>query len=57
MHVFIRLQWLFRVPVTARMVLYLDLPVSPVFSLLLAQELVKFASFHRRLRASPLRIQ
>jgi hypothetical protein len=30
------------------MVLYLDVPVTRVFSLLLAEELVKFAPFHWR---------
>ncbi|SMX39090.1 MATE family efflux transporter [Maliponia aquimaris] len=50
MHIFVWSQWLFRVPATALMVLWLDLPVTWVFSLLLAEELVKFAPFHLRLR-------
>jgi Na+-driven multidrug efflux pump len=49
MHVFVWSQWLFRVPATALMVLYLDVSVIWVFSLLLAEELVKFAPFHLRL--------
>ncbi|WP_323770982.1 MATE family efflux transporter [Antarctobacter sp.] len=49
MHIFVWSQWLFRVPATAIMVLYLDLPVIWVFSLLLVEELVKFAPFHLRL--------
>ena len=44
MHVFVWSQWLFRVPATALMVLYLDMSVTWVFSLLLAEELVKFVS-------------
>jgi Na+-driven multidrug efflux pump len=49
MHVFVWSQWLFRVPATAWMVLFLDVSVTLVFSLLLAEELVKFAPFHWRL--------
>jgi Na+-driven multidrug efflux pump len=49
MHVFVWSQWLVRVPATACMVLYLDVSVTWVFSLLLAEELVKFAPFHWRL--------
>ncbi|KUF12306.1 MATE family efflux transporter [Pseudoponticoccus marisrubri] len=49
MHIFVWSQWLFRVPATALMVLYLELPVFWVFSLLLAEELVKFPPFHLRL--------
>jgi Na+-driven multidrug efflux pump len=49
MHVFVWSQWLFRVPATALMVLYLDSSVTWVFSLLLAEELVKFVPFHLRL--------
>lgn len=49
MHIFVWSQWLFRVPATALMVLYLGLPVIWVFSLLLAEELVKFGPFHLRL--------
>ncbi len=49
MHIFIWSQWLFRVPVTALMVLYLGVPVTWVFSLLLFEELIKFPAFHARL--------
>lgn len=49
MHVFVWSQWLFRVPATAFMVLYLDVSVTWVFALLLAEELVKFAPFHLRM--------
>lgn len=49
MHVFVWSQWLFRVPATALMVLYLDSSVTWVFSLLLVEELVKFVPFHLRL--------
>lgn len=49
MHIFVWSQWLFRVPATALMVLYLDLPVTWVFSLLLLEELVKFGPFHLRM--------
>lgn len=48
MHIFIWSQWLFRVPATAIMVLWLELPVIWVFSLLLLEELVKFPPFHLR---------
>ncbi|OSP55594.1 MATE family efflux transporter [Pseudoruegeria sp. SK021] len=50
MHIFIWSQWLFRVPATAVMVLYLDVSVTLVFSLLLMEELVKFPPFHLRMR-------
>ncbi|MGP6089605.1 MATE family efflux transporter [Antarctobacter jejuensis] len=50
MHIFVWAQWLFRVPATAVMVLYLDLPVFWIFSLHLVEELVKFPPFHLRLR-------
>jgi Na+-driven multidrug efflux pump len=49
MHVFIWSQWLFRVPATALMVLYFELPVTWIFSLFLLEELVKFPPFHMRL--------
>ncbi len=49
MHVFVWSQWVFRVPVTLLMVVYLDLPAAWVFSLLLFEELVKFPAFHSRL--------
>ncbi len=50
MHIFIRAQWLFRVPATAAAVLWLDLPAAWVLSLLLWEEVLKFPAFHRRLR-------
>ncbi|WP_281827215.1 MATE family efflux transporter [Jannaschia rubra] len=49
MHVFVWSQWLFRVPVTALLVLYPGVPVVWVFSLLLVEELIKFPAFHSRL--------
>ena len=49
MHVFIWSQWLFRVPATALAVLYFDVPVFWVLSLLFLEELIKFPLFHRRL--------
>ncbi|MBS8227196.1 MATE family efflux transporter [Vannielia litorea] len=50
MHIFVWSQWLFRVPVTAAAVLWLDASVTVVFALVLAEELIKFAPFHLRLR-------
>ncbi len=49
MHIFIWSQWLFRVPATALAVLYFDVPVFWVLSLLFFEELIKFPLFHRRL--------
>jgi Na+-driven multidrug efflux pump len=49
MHIFIWTQWLFRVPATALAVLYFDVPVFWVLSLLFFEELIKFPLFHRRL--------
>jgi Na+-driven multidrug efflux pump len=49
MNIFIVAQWLFRVPLTALFILYLDISVTWVFALFLAEELVKFIPFHRRL--------
>lgn len=48
MNIFLSAQWLFRVPLTALFILYLDLSVTWVFALFLAEELVKFPSFHLR---------
>ena len=48
MNIFVISQWLFRVPLTALFVLYLDLSVTWVFSIILLEELVKFPSFHMR---------
>ena len=49
MNVFVAAQWLFRVPLTALFVLYLDVSVMWVFSLFVIEELVRFPAFHRRL--------
>lgn len=51
MHVFVWSQWLFRVPATALLVLYVEATAFWVLSLLLLEELVKFPAFHRRLFA------
>lgn len=50
MNIFVGSQWLVRVPATALLVLWLDVPVAWVFALLLVEELVKFPLFHLRLR-------
>ncbi|WP_394155333.1 MATE family efflux transporter [Loktanella salsilacus] len=49
MNIFVGGQWLVRIPLTAIMVLYFDLSVTWVFTLLLVEELVKFPAFHMRL--------
>lgn len=49
MHMFIVAQWLFKVPVTALMVMVWNVPVAWVFALFLFEELVKFPMFHLRL--------
>ncbi|WP_346346594.1 MATE family efflux transporter [Thetidibacter halocola] len=49
MHVFVWAQWLFRVPATALVVLWFDVPAVWVLSLLLWEELLKLPAFHRRL--------
>lgn len=49
MNIFVGSQWLFKVPMTVLFVVYLDLHVAWVFSLLLFEELVKFPAFHMRL--------
>ena len=49
MKIFLISQWGFRVPATALAVLYFELHPSWIISLLLAEELVKFPLFHRRL--------
>ena len=41
--------WLFMVPMTAICVLVLDLSVAWIFALFLAEEMVKFPFFHRRI--------
>lgn len=49
MHIFIWSQWLFRVPATALAVLVFDVSAFWVLSIMLAEELLKFWPFHRRL--------
>lgn len=49
MNIFVVGQWLFKVPMTALFVLVWGLPVAWIFALVLAEELVKFPMFHRRL--------
>ncbi len=49
MNVFVGSQWLFKVPMTALFILYLDLSVTWVFALLLFEEVVKFPAFHLRI--------
>ena len=49
MNIFIAGQWLFKVPMTALLVLVFEVPVAWVFALFLAEELVKFPMFHLRL--------
>lgn len=48
MNIFVVSQWLFRLPLTAVFILYLNLSVTWVFSLFLFEELVKFPLFHQR---------
>lgn len=48
MNVFVWSQWLFKVPMVALFVLYLDLSVFWVFSVLILDEFVKLAPFHLR---------
>ncbi len=49
MKIFLWSQWAVRVPLTAILVLYLEVSVFWVFSMLLLEELVKFPAFHMRL--------
>jgi Na+-driven multidrug efflux pump len=49
MYIFIWSQWAFRVPLTALFILYWDLSAFWVLSLWLAEEVVKFPVFHKRL--------
>ena len=49
MHIFLWSQWAFRIPATWIMVVWLDMSVTWVFSLLLFEEFVKFVPFHLRL--------
>jgi putative MATE family efflux protein len=49
MNIFVAAQWLFRVPLTALLILYFDASVTWVFSLFVVEELVRFPFFHRRL--------
>lgn len=49
MHIFNVGQWLFKVPMTLLLVLYLDVHVAWVFALVMLEEWVKFPLFHLRL--------
>lgn len=49
MNLFVGAQWLFRVPMTAFLVLWVNAPVFWVFAIFLGEELVKFPFFHKRL--------
>lgn len=49
MNIFVAGQWIFKVPMTALFVLYLDLSVAWVFSLVMFEEVFKFPPFHLRL--------
>ncbi len=49
MNIFLLSQWAFRVPVVAMAVLYFNFSPVWILFLLLAEELVKFPMFHRRL--------
>lgn len=49
MNLFVGAQWLFKVPMTAFFVLYLDLSAAWVFSIFLMEEIVKFLPFHLRI--------
>ena len=50
MNLFLASQWLFKVPATAVAVLVLELPAAAVLSILVLDEIFKFAPFHLRLR-------
>ncbi|MGB5557425.1 MAG: MATE family efflux transporter [Paracoccaceae bacterium] len=49
MNIFVSGQWVFKVPMTLLFVLYLNVHVAWVFSLVLFEELFKFLPFHLRL--------
>ncbi len=49
MNLFVAAQWLFRVPVTAIAVIWLDLGAVLVLSIQLWEEIIKFPAFHRRI--------
>lgn len=49
MNIFVSGQWVFKVPMTLFFVVYLDLHVAWVFSLVLFEEFFKFPPFHLRL--------
>lgn len=49
MNIHLIANWLFMVPLTALCILVFDLSVTWVFALFLAEELVKFPLFHRRI--------
>jgi Na+-driven multidrug efflux pump len=48
MNIFVAGQWMFKVPLTALFVVYLNLSVGWVFAVVLFEELFKFLPFHRR---------
>lgn len=49
MNIFIVAQWAFKVPLTALLVLYFDVHLAWILSLVLFEEFVKFPPFHLRL--------
>ncbi|MFY0660650.1 MAG: polysaccharide biosynthesis C-terminal domain-containing protein [Shimia sp.] len=49
MHIFVWSQWLFRVPTTVLAVMWFEATAPLVLSLMLAEEVIKFFPFHRRL--------
>lgn len=49
MNIFVTGQWVFKVPMTLLFVMYLDLHVAWVFSLVLFEELFKLGPFHLRI--------
>jgi Na+-driven multidrug efflux pump len=49
MNIFVAGQWRFKVPMTALLVLVMDVPVTWVVALFLAEELLTFPMFHLRL--------
>lgn len=48
MNIFLGANWLFRVPLAAAMVFWLNSPVHWIFALLVFEEFVKFPLFHQR---------
>jgi Na+-driven multidrug efflux pump len=51
MKLFVGAQWAFKVPVTALLVLYFDVPVVWVFSVIMIEEFLKLPAFHLRVFA------